>query len=246
MLRITLFLLLAVGTCADVPSQQDAQRPPVPLQNIEPDLSRLKAWGTREFVYHVERGGERTALGTVTMATELKDREVKLSDTWKLTWRGKKISLKLDMTCRRDGLLRPVKIRSAGEGDDEVATFSAEVGHTEATVTSEGGRTRKIELPADTLTDVAMFRIFTLLPRTAGAAFSVGHVMEISELNLKGAAAIAYRGPDEISLHGKPIELHKFEYTRGGRTVSEAWVDGDHVLRQIRIDGRKVLVEKRR
>ena len=89
-----------------------------------------------------------------------------------------------------------------------------------------------------------MFRIFTLLARTDGAAFSVGHVMEVSELNLKGPAVIAYRGLEQITLHGNPINLHKFVYVRDGRTVAEAWVDSDHVLRQIRMDGRKVLTEK--
>ena len=113
--------------------------------------------------------------------------------------------------------------------------------------TKESGLTltRKIDFPADTLTDAAMFGIFTLLSRTEGATFSVGHVMEVSELNLKGSAVIAYRGLEQIALHGNPVNLHKFVYVRDGRTVAEAWVDSDHVLRQIRMDGRKVLTEKR-
>jgi len=150
----------------------------------------------------------------------------------------------MKVICRRDGLLRPTTIYSAGEGDDEVGTFSVEVGDNDAVVTATGGRTRKIDCPADTLTDVAMFRIFTLLPRTRGATFSVGHVMEVSELNVKGPAVIAYRGPDTITLHGKSTRLYKFVYSRNGRTVEEAWVDSDHILRQIRIDGRKILTER--
>lgn len=216
----------------------------VPLQKADLDLSRLKAWGTRSFTYGAERNGERTALGTVTMAVEVHDQQVKLTDAWDLAWQGKKVRLNLETTCRRNSLLRPTAIRSVGEGDDEVGTFTVEVGDAAATVARDGGRTRKIDFPADTLTDVAMFRIFTLLPRTEGAAFSVGHVMEVSELNLKGPAVIAYRGQEQIALHGSPINLHKFVYLRDGRTVAEAWVDGDHVLRQVRMDGRKVLTEK--
>jgi hypothetical protein len=135
-------------------------------------------------------------------------------------------------------------IRSVGEGDDEVGTFTVVVGDSNATVTTEDGQTRKIDFPADTLTDVAMFRIFTLLPTTEGATFSVGHVMEVSELNLKGPAVIAYRGLEEISLSGKTLKLHKFVYLRDDRTVAEAWIDSDHILRQIQLDGRKVLTEK--
>jgi hypothetical protein len=207
-------------------------------------LSRLKGWGTRSFVYQVERGGERAVLGVVTMGVKLAEQQVTLTDTWDLTWHGKKIRLNLETTCRRNGLLRPTKIRSAGQGDDEFGTFTVDIGESHATVTTEDGETRKIDFPADTLTDVSMFRLFTLLPRTEGAEFSVGHVMEVSELNLKGPAVIAYRGLEQITLHDKPIRLHKFAYARDGRTVAEAWVDSDHILRQLRIDGRKVLTEK--
>jgi len=216
----------------------------VPIQEVDLDLSRLKGWGTRSFTYQVEREGKRTTLGIVTMAVEVRDKQIKLSDTWDLTWRGKKVRLNLETTCRRNSLLRPTTIHSAGEGDDEVGTFSVEVGDDTATVTTEDGRTRKIDFPADTLTDLAMFRIFTLLPHTKGATFSVGHVMEVSELNFKGPAMIAYRGREQITLHGKPISLHKFDYVRGDRTVTEAWVDSDQILRQVRIDGRKILTER--
>jgi hypothetical protein len=118
------------------------------------------------------------------------------------------------------------------------------VGESDATVTSDGGQTRKIDFPADTLTDMAMFRIFALLPTIEGATFAVGHVMEVSELNLKGPAEIVYRGLEEIGMSGKMLKLHKFVYLRDDRTVAEAWVDSDHILRQLRLDGRKVLIEK--
>ncbi len=215
-----------------------------PIQEVPLDLSRLRGWGKRSFTYQVEREGERTSLGTVTMAVEVHDQAIKLTDTWDLTWHGKRVRLNLETTCRRNNLLRPTTIRSAGEGDDEVGTFTVVVGDSDATVTNDGGQTRKIDFPGDTLTDVAMFRIFTLLSTAEGAAFSVGHVMEVSELNLKGPAEIVYRGLEQITLHGKTLKLHKFVYLRDDRTVAEVWVDSDHILRRVRLDGRKVLTEK--
>ncbi len=213
------------------------------LQEADLDIDRLRRWGSREFLYQVERGGEQTVLGTVTMRTDMRDDRVEIDDRWEVDWRDRKIKVELKLDCRRDNLLRPTSIQSKGEGDDEVGTFTVEVGKDKATVRADEGGTRTIDFPADTLTDVAMFRVFTLLPRAAGATVSVGHVMEVSELNLKGAATIAYQGLDEINLHGKPTKLHKFAYARDGRTVAEAWVDSDHILRQLRIDGRKVLTE---
>ncbi len=70
--------------------------------------------------------------------------------------------------------------------------------------------------------------------------------MEVSDLNLEGPAEIACRGLEQISLPGKTLKLHKFVYFRDDRTVAEAWVDSDHILRQLRLDGRKVLTEKQR
>ena len=241
MLRLALLALIVVCPAFAVKAEQAQPKKPVPITKAALDIERLKNWGTKKYLYQVERGGERTTLGIVTMSTEVGENRVKLKDNWELNWRGKKIKLILKMDCRRDGLLRPTMIQSNGEGDDEVGTFSAEVGPDKATVTAENGKTRKIEFPADTLTDVAMFRIFTLLPRSEGTVFAVGHVLEVSELNLKGPATIGYRGLDTITVDGKPLELHKFVYIREGRTVEEAWVDSDHILRQVRIDGRKIL-----
>jgi hypothetical protein len=210
-----------------------AERVATPIQEVALVLSRLRGWGTRSFTYQVERGSERTSLGTVTMAVEVHDEAIKLTDTWDLLWHGKKVRLNLETTCRRNSLLRPTMIRSAGEGDDEVGTFTLVVGESHATVTTEDGQTRKIDFPPDTLTDVAMFRIFTLLPTTEGAVFSAEHVMEVSELNLKGSAEITCRGLEEIGVSRKTLKLHTFVYRRDGRTVAKAWVDSDRKVNRL-------------
>jgi hypothetical protein len=69
--------------------------------------------------------------------------------------------------------------------------------------------------------------------------------MEVFELNPKSRAVISCRGLEQLTLHGKPIRLHEFTYVRNDRTVAEARVDSDHILRQLRLDGRKVLTDKR-
>lgn len=244
MLRIMQVITVLLGAAIVAHADQPVADKAIPLHEAELDLGRLKGWGTRVFVYRLKRGGESAVLGTITMRTEVVEDHVTLIDNWRMRWRGRDMKLDLKMDCRRDNLLRPNTIRSAGEGDEEIGTFTVEVGEDKATVTREGGGSEDIEFPADALTDIGLFRIVTLLPRTRGTAYTVEHFMEVSELHLKGPAVLAYHGPDEIILHGKPVTLDKFIYVRDGRTVAEAWVDSDHILRQFRLDGRKTLTEK--
>jgi hypothetical protein len=236
-------LAAALGTTNTRAQQEDAPKA-VPLQEAKLDVPRLKAWGTRRFSYVVDRNGERTALGTVTLRTGISGDRVDMHDSWALKWHGKDLSLDLKLACKAGGLLRPTSIRSVGKGDDEVATFTVDVGTEKAEVKMEDGRTREMKLPADTLTDCALLRVFTLLPQEKGKSYGVGHSLEVSELNLKGPAEITCDGPDEIKLRGQRVKSVKFVFRQQGRVVEEAWVDGDGVLRQVRIDGRKVLVEE--
>jgi hypothetical protein len=236
-------ILFAMAVVAD--ADQPVADKKIPLHEAELDLDRLRGWETRVFVYRLTRGGESAVLGTVTMRTEVASAGVTLTDNWRLRYHGQDLRLELKMDCRRDNLLRPKTIQSVGEGDEEFGTFTVKVGADQATVTGEDGGSEDIEFPANTLTDIGLFRAFTLLPRNPGSTFTVAHVMEVSEMHLKGPAVLAYRGPDEITLHGKPVTLDKFVYIRDGRTAAEAWVDSDHILRQVRLDGRKTLTEKR-
>jgi hypothetical protein len=101
------------------------EKEPVRLQDADLDVGSLRGWGTRTFYYQIERDGKRTTLGTVSMGTEFRDDGIKFDDRWDLTWHGARLTLHLTMECHRDSLLRPKSIRSVGEGDDEVGTFSA-------------------------------------------------------------------------------------------------------------------------
>jgi hypothetical protein len=235
--------VLGVILMLDGVSAEQRHNTPTPLQKVAFKLDTLRNWGTRTFDYHIERDGKRTHLGTVTMSTEVGQDKVVLHDVWMLTFRGKKISLDLTIECEPNSLLRAKKVTSVGTGDDEVGTFMLVINKNTGSVKNDNGRTRQIDFPSDTLTDVAQFRVFSMLPRRQGASFAIGHVMEVSELNLKGPATIRCVGPDEITLHGNPIELHKFVYEPNGRVIEEAWVDNEGALRQVRIDRRKMLTE---
>jgi hypothetical protein len=244
MARIALatMLVACIGFAA-ARGDEDAGTKEIKLEDLQMPVSSLSAWGVREYVYQLDRDGEIITVGEVTMRTEVEDERIVTHDTWSLQWRGKTLSADVKMGCARNSLLRPTVIRSAGEGDDELMTFTAEVGEDDAVVTDEDGAQKRIDFPSDTLADLAMFRIFTLLPREKNTIVRVGHVLEVTELNLKGPAVLLYAGKEEISLHGKQVPVHKFECKRDGRTVAEAWVDDEGVLRRHRMDGRKIITE---
>lgn len=241
LIQVMLTLIFSLGVLG---YQRSVAETPTPLQDENLDLDTLKRWGERKFSFNIERNGMRERLGTVAMNTQFKDQTVTLHDVWKLKWRGNDLSLDLKMNCHANNLLRPTKIASVGKGDDEVGSFTVSVNETSGVVEAEDGRVRRIDFPPDTLTDAALFRILTLLPRDEEKTYSIGHFMEISELNLKGPATIQYKGLDEIKLHGDLMSLHKFNYERDGRVSVEVWLDDKDNLRQIRIDDRKLLIEE--
>jgi len=223
--------------------EETAEKEEIKLEDLKLPLSSLNAWKTRAYTYQIDRRGELSTVGKIIMRTEVDGEKTVLHDTWALEWRGRKMSLDLQMECKATSLLRPTLIKSVGQGDDELVTFSAEVGEGDALVKYEDGKQREIDFPADTVTDIAMFRIFSLLPREEGTRIKLGHVLEVSELNLKGPAQILYVGKERIPLHDDEVELHKFVCKRDGRIIEEAWVDDKGTLRRLRIDGRKIITE---
>ncbi|NQT20333.1 MAG: hypothetical protein HQ592_11555 [Planctomycetes bacterium] len=244
MARIVFVVMVVLGVALAAADDTPApEKEEVRLEDLELPLSSLTKWKTREYTYQLERRGELRTLGKVIMETKVDGEKVILHDSWTMKWRGKEMGLDLQMECKANNLLRPTAIKSVGKGDDEFGNFSVQVGESDAVVALEDGSQRRIDFPADTLTDIAQFRLFSLLPRKEGPTIKLGHVMEVSELNLKGPAVIEYVGQEQITINQEEVQLHKFVYKRRSRTVEEAWVDDEGALRRIRIDGRKILTE---
>lgn len=252
---LVVFVVLTLSSdrafCAVDAGKESQDRREVALSSLKLDYSKLKSWGTTKFSYEVERRGKRMTVGTVTMKTSLSGKGLHIDDSWAVKFQGKDVRWQVKLRCRLTPMLRPESVASVGRGDDEAGTFTLNVGKEKAVVVKgESGRKTKVDYPADTVTDVSLFRLFALLPRETGVSYTFAHFMEVSELNLKGAGFIRYLGQKTIDASGKQIPLHKFEYRRGDpssndsiRVVAEAWLDDEGRLRKARLDGRKVLSE---
>lgn len=237
MLRVTATALLSLAFVAPVSAAE-----PTPLSELKLDLDRLKTLVEQKYTYEAKAPGgqENAGAGTVVFATVVKGNEVLLQDKMKLTHRGNELSLDLIHHCRKDNYLSPTRIESQGEGDDEVATFTAVVQNGKAKVEIEG-RERVIELPPDTVSFSALIRLLPLLPQEQGLRISFPYWLESSELHLKQDFVIECLGQEEIHRNGQRLPCTKYRLTSDQIRPMDAWVDRDRVLQRVLIDERKVM-----
>jgi len=161
---------------------------------------------------------------------------VRFEHDFAVQWQGEAIRLQMQTTCKDDPYFTPVKIISAGEGE-EVASFEAKIAGGKMRVTGEAGEFER-EIPEHTVTDFVLFEIVRRLPFRPGTVLQF-HSLEASELNLKKNHKITYLGREELELAGKKTSLHRFEQTGEGIGPCQFWVDDEHELIRILMDGRK-------
>ena len=152
------------------------------------------------------------------------------------------VSLKMQTFCRDDAYLTPVRIVSEGEGDDELGTFDATIDWSDGKEgllrTELRGEAVERRLPEHTVTDFALFEIVRRLPFTPGVVFEF-HAFEACELLLKRNHKITCLGTEELTLGGRSAQFHKFEQTGDGIRAIQYWVDDEHNLVRVVMDGRK-------
>ncbi|MFA7159457.1 MAG: hypothetical protein WC299_09155 [Kiritimatiellia bacterium] len=206
-------------------------------------LASLQTWGTKEYSFSSRSPGRETieTHGTVTLTTEVTPDTVILQDSYQMTDRGQKMSLKMIHACRRDNFLSPNRIESIGEGNDEFTSFVATVADGTMTVSSKGLLNSVSEFPGGVITMSAMMRLVTLASRTPGTTISFEYWLESGELNLKKNYRLFTLQPETITCGGRQVKCSKFRLTGGGINPVYYWVTEDGVLQRILIDDRKVL-----
>ena len=235
-----LFVLPLLLACAIAGARDEAA---AEWDSLNLRLESLGTWGTRHYTYSLRKpGGEGfETLGTISLATRVTGDSLVLHDVYELKMRGAKLRLELTQTCRRDCFLTPVRIESRGEGDDEFGNFVATVADGMATIRPQdrGDRTKRI--PPGTITDAAMMRLVTLVPRTPGKTYSYGHSLETSELNLKENYRLTVLEPESIVIAGRAVKCAKFRLAGGGIRPVFYWVGEDGVLQRLMLDDRKII-----
>ena len=162
--------------------------------------------------------------------------------------KGKRLSLKLETLCKDDAFYTPVKITSKGEGDDEFGNFTADIdwrktdaGTVGTLTTAINGRNRTLKLPERTITGFGLFEVVKQRPFKKDDVLKF-HSLEASELNLKKDNTLTYVGEEKIRRHDWGVQTHKFEHERGGRLVTEFWLNENRQLVRVIIDGSKTMI----
>ncbi len=222
-----LVMVLQIALLAASVNAQNTATPDTPWSSLEITLPSRQLSGTNQYNYSgIEPGGKTANItGTVTLATEVTPDAVILRDRHQITFQGKKLSLEIVHTCRKDRFLSPTRVESKGEGDDELGSFVATVADGKAIVRKDNGQETTLELPEGTITMAALMRLVTLVPRTPGSAFSYKYSLESGELNLKKDYRLIVLQPETITCAGRPVKCSKYQLSGGGIRPVYYWVN---------------------
>jgi hypothetical protein len=199
----------------------------------------------RTYDYVRKEGPTHRKVGEVRLETQVKNLELMFRDAWRIEDGGTRLRWGMKADCDKTGLMRPLNVIASGSDSDELSTYRMRVMGSRAVIQDDRREQRAIDFPEGMVTDAALWRIVALLPREIGRRWGVGHVLELSELNLKKGGVIVCEGRSEVTLHGESVQLWRYTYRRDDLVAGEFWVDGERdALRMFRLDGRKLFVER--
>jgi hypothetical protein len=244
------YLLLIVGlwacTLDFLTTAAVADEPPVPLEQVPVDIYRLRDWGRPKYdVYMAYTDRQRVAdvviterdmrhVATHSFTTEVRDDEIIFRQYW-LEPSLKRGGAQVTYHCRKDAFLSLARM----EVQRDARTYQVDV--TDGQFDLEFlGKTRSGAYPERTLTDAALMRLVTLLPREPGKRYSVGQRTFTPEINVLSGpgSVIECLGPDTITLAKQPHECTKYAC---GEVL--LWVrQADHRLLRYEVPGWKILV----
>jgi hypothetical protein len=242
---LALFLI-----ASPVELQEAPAAPAVPtLASLDLPLAQLKD-GRQEFEYRMSMPGSSSppeSLGSFVLTTKVEGGKFNFTDRADLQIRGQPYWIEMTALGPVGKELRPEHLTVRGTTDDldgKTFEFSADFTATSATMTAEGKK-RQVAVPAGTISDAALYRLVTLLPRRAGFVASYEHFLDASELNMKPGGTITCASATEnVDLGGKPVKTFRFDVTSGDSMFLSLWVDDAGRLVQACLDGRKWLVAK--
>ena len=154
------------------PAAQPADAPagdaPPTLSSLKLPLEKLERWGTRSFEYRMLDDGTWTSVGSFVLKTAVADGRFTLSDHFDITYRGQPMVVDTTVSAPLAGCLRPDAIEAEGTTDDgDGKTFKAEA-TLDATTLHKGKREKAA--PTETVTDVGLYRLVTLLGSARASA----------------------------------------------------------------------------
>lgn len=254
-LPTSLFPLACVGgalllLAAPVVRQDAPAAPAVPaLSSLDLPLAQLKD-GRQEFTYRMATSGPSgppELLGSVILSTRIKGGKFTFTDWAGLQFSGTPCWIEMTTAGSVGNELRPEHLSVRGTMailDSRALEFSAVFTATSATVTF-GDKTFDVAVPGGTITVDVLYRLVTLLPRSAGFVASYEHYLDANEMHVKPGGTITCASATEnVDVGGKTVKAFRFDVTSGDHVFMSLWVDDTGRLVQSCLDGTKWLVAK--
>lgn len=211
------------------------------LADLNLDFSKIPA---APQTYAVRMQGRSTNLGrpfkfdsTLTLRTTYDGSNVVFND--RLDFAARTFSFNL--ICEAEATLTPV--RGSIRMDHPARSLSAELLHNDASetlnVTTEAGQSSTIDFPDDTVTEAALFRIVTCLPRTPGRTYAFPAYCPINEIRPATPedgkrCTLTCRGEQTIDIDHRAVTCTQYVANFEGDLTF--FVDANSVVRKVLAD----------
>ncbi|MEW5733802.1 MAG: hypothetical protein AB1921_03050 [Thermodesulfobacteriota bacterium] len=234
-------IFLCVAAVAAV-GCSDKKKPPVPLAEVPVDFAALAASGEQIYLIGLVSDPKNPSVKPqynyiMRSSAELSGDNVIISD--RLTLSGRKYQTAL--TCQKNSLLSLIRSTlTVTEGGTVVQTVSVTITGGFAELVDSTGKTSSIDYPNNTLTQAALFRLVTRLPKEKGGSFSFSYYSDPMNTLVEKSAPdkpflIECRGPATAKVLDAEVPCTLFVLTGTKREVS-LYVDDQSRLRLMETD----------
>lgn len=236
---LVIFLVLAALAAAGC---SDKKKPAVPLAEQSIDFAALAAVGEQIYLIGLVSDPKSPEVNPrynyiMRSSTQLSGDHVIIQD--RLTLGGRKYRTAL--TCQKNALLSLIRSTlTVTENETVVQTANVTITGGFAELVDSSGKTSSIEYPNGTLTQAALFRLVTQLPREKGGRFSFAYYSDPMNTLVEKSAPdkpfiIECRGPAEARVLDAAVPCTLFVLTGTRREVS-LYVDEQNRLRLMETD----------
>lgn len=247
MRHATLIAAVLLACAWPARAQDPAPPEPTPVDTLTLDLTPLAKATAMRFAYQRKSGDAWSTLGSFRLASAPIEgkTEVELTDVLAVETKGRRMEIHIAQRCALTNLLPllggTMQFRSrSAEGSEMAEDVTLEVTDGKF-IARKGEGAREEPWEAGTSSDMALFRLVTLLPTTPGARYSIAHVLEAEDARIRPGCTFVCRGAEKLTRGEATIEVTRFDMVRGPRTVGEYYTKGPLHLERVVMDREKRL-----
>ncbi|HLY08203.1 MAG TPA: hypothetical protein VKW04_02750 [Planctomycetota bacterium] len=178
------------------------------LETRQAAAGLVAAWGDRWYALFINS----LKCGWVHLKAETRDGQIAFVDELFLQpTKDQSMTIKISLLCQPDEYLTPVKLSLESTGGENAGTLEAKVKEDRLIVT-HSGETKAQRIKSNTVVDMALLRLVTILPRTEEYPIAL---LEVVKPNLKENAAVKFDKEEMIDYKGEKVKARRFIVSDG-------------------------------